>query len=111
MSQQKTLNQHKSLTLRKLLAQCLQRKGTVFSAESLFLEGKQKRLPDLMRDASETEFILDEIFGERFERLVTDIADYGRRREYEFEGPSETPADRMAQRWLNGDISDLDGSE
>ncbi len=88
MAQQKTQNQPSTPSLRKLLAQCLQRKGYVFSAETLLHEGVLERIPELIRDVSDTEFILDEIFGERFERLLTDLADYGRRRSYEFNGES-----------------------
>ncbi|MCR5170381.1 MAG: hypothetical protein K6C33_07970 [Desulfovibrio sp.] len=107
MAQQKTQNQPSTPSLRKLLAQCLQRKGYVFSAETLLHEGVLERIPELIRDVSDTEFILDEIFGERFERLLTDLADYGRRRSYEFNEESSDPADQTAQRWLSGDISDL----
>ncbi|MBR4746339.1 MAG: hypothetical protein IK061_02920, partial [Desulfovibrio sp.] len=107
MSQQKTKNQSKEPSLRKLLAQCLQRKGVVYSAETLLHQGRLERIPALVRDVSDTEFILDEIFGERFERLLTDLADYGRRRNYEFNEESDDPADQTAQRWLSGDTSDL----
>ena len=107
MTAKKAPAQGKPYTLRKLLSHCLSRKGAVLSPEQLFLYGKAVPLGGQMRDVSEKDYILAEIFGERFGLMLSDLADYGRRRLYEFEGESTDPADVAAQRWLEGDLSDL----